>query len=223
MLKTLIFLSIYILNYSSIFSQQIGISAAFCTNQYFDLKKDDGHFLTQYKMGDGFGIQLNLENSNINAHPLSVSFNLTKYDGQIMTRDGGRAGSNNTRADVTKYIVGLSIFLINVKMLDELELNFGVNFNYLLFYNMAGEQLFQLGGRPDRKYNLAERTVDILQEFNIGLQSRIGYNIRVYKNWYLVPEYNFYLGMTNEFNHIESFVKSYRQFFLLGLMKRFSN
>ena len=69
--------------------------------------------------------------------------------------------------------------------------------------------------------NLDNDSVDICKEFNFGILSRLGYSIKLHDQWYVVPEYNFYWGLTNEFANIETGVKSFRHYLMLGVVKRF--
>jgi len=220
--KTFIFFSFLILNISTIFGQNIGFSGAYCANHYYDFKKNDGHFITEYKNGSGYSLNINLDSIILGKDQFRFSLHFLKYDGSIMTRDGGLAGGVSTKADITKYILGLTIFPININVWKELVINMGGDLNYLIYTNASGIKTEWGLGNPTKIENLEDRTIDIYNEFNLGIVTRIGYNIKVYKHWYLVPEYNFYFGLTNEFNKVEANVKSVRQYFTLGLMNRWN-
>jgi hypothetical protein len=137
-----------------------------------------------------------------------------------MTSDGGLGGSSTTNAEVEKYALGLSIFPINIRILKELRLNFGGEFSYLINSDVIGTKSSWNMSSGGKKVDLADGSVDIFKEFNFGIISRLEYNYKVYNHWYLTPEYNFYLGFTNEFDNIESNVYSFRHYFMLGIVNR---
>ena len=201
-------------------SQQIGFSGGYCQNHFHDFHKDEGHLMTDYEEGSGYSFNINLDNVHLDTLLFRFSFNFTKYDGSIMTTDGGLGGSSTTNADVEKYALGLSIFPINIKIFKELRLNFGGEFSYLVNSKVHGTKSAWNMASGGNNIDLEDGSVDIFKEFNFGIISRLGYNIKLLKYWYIVPEYNFYLGLTNEFDNIESNVSSFRHYFMLGVVNR---
>ncbi|MBK7231171.1 MAG: hypothetical protein IPH93_02560 [Saprospiraceae bacterium] len=124
-MKKFIFFSFFILILSGTFAQHIGFSGAYCANHYYDYKKNNGHFITEYKNGSGYSLNINLDSILISKDLFRFSFHFSKYDGSIMTRDGGLAGAVSTKANITKYILGLTIFPIHIKVWKELKINIG--------------------------------------------------------------------------------------------------
>jgi len=219
------FFILFFLSFSFITSlgQQLGISGGYCTNYFYDFNNDESTIRTEYEEGSGSHININLDNVYLDTFLFRFSLNFTKYYGSIKTVDGGRTGTSSTTADVEKYILGLAIFPINIKILNELKINIGGEFNYLLNSNVTGTKSSWSIVSNGKKINLADGTVDILKEFNFGITSRIGYAVKLKNSWSIVPEYNFYLGLTNEFENIESNVKSFRHYFMIGFINRFNN
>ncbi len=176
--------------------------------------------MTDYETGSGYSFNINLDNVYLDTFLFKFSLNFTKYDGGIMTTDGGLGGNSTTKADVEKHVLGISIFPINIKIFKELRLNFGGEFSYLINSDVTGTKSSWNMASGGKNIDLADESVDIFKEFNFGIISRIGYNFKVFKLWYLVPEYNFYLGLTNDFDNIESNVSSIRHYFMLGVVNR---
>ena len=200
--------------------QQIGLSGGYCQNHFHDFRKDEGHMITDYEEGPGYSFNINLDNVYLDTFLIRFSLNFTKYLGSIRTTDGGLGGGSTTKAAVEKYALGLSIFPINIKIYKELRLNFGGEFSYLVNSKVNGTQSSWNISSGGNNVDLDDGSVDIFKEFNFGILSRLGYNIKLFKHWFLIPEYNFYLGLTNEFDDIESNVYSFRHYFMLGVANR---
>lgn len=53
-----------------------------------------------------------------------------------------------------------------------------------------------------------------------GLSAIICYDIRIYNDWYLSPQYKFYLGLTPEFKETEESIHSLRHYFEIGVKRK---
>lgn len=190
-------------------------------NHFFDLQKEDSpHTATEYENGSGYRFNIILDNIYLDTLLFRFSLNFTKYDGSFKARDGGLGGSGTIKADVDKCVLGLTIFPINIKVFKELRINIGGEFSYLINSEITGSKSSWNMASGGNYSDLASDSVDIINEFNFGILHRIGYNFKVYKQWYLVPEYNFYLGLTREFDDIGPNVYAFRHYFMVGVVNR---
>ena len=220
-MKILFILPLLLIITIQLHSQEIGISGGYCMNHFFDLQKEDSpHIATEYENGSGYRFNIILDKIYLDTLLFRFSLNFTKYDGSFMAREGGLGGSSTTEAYINKYLLGLAIYPINIKIFKELRINIGGEFSYLVKSDIKGSRSSWNMSSGSNYIDLESDSIDIFKEFHFGIVNRIGYNFKLFKQWYLVPEYNFYLGLTREFDDIDPRVFAYRHFFMLGIISR---
>ena len=220
-MKIVFILPLLLITTIQLYSQDIGISGGYCMNHFFDLNKDvSPDYSTEYENGSGYRCNIILDNIYLDTLLFRFSLNFTKYDGSFRQRDGGLAGSSTTKAYINKYLLGLTIYPINIKIFNDLRINIGGEFSYLVKSDIKGSISSWNMSSGSNYIDLENDSIDIIKEFHFGIVSRIGYNFKLYKEWYLVPEYNFYLGLSKEFDNIDSGVFAFRNFFMLGVITR---
>lgn len=206
--------------YFTAYSQQLGIAGGYCINNFYDFHKDEGHFKSNYSQGSGYAFNINLDEVLLDTFIFRFALNFARYDGSIYIRDGGLGGFTTENAYVEKYVVGLTTFPINIKIFKEFKINIGGDFNYLVYSNITGTRISYSANGGGNTIDFKNKSPDILKEYNFGILGRLSYNIRFYKKWYLVPEYNYYWGLTNEFVNFNAKVKSKRNYFMIGVINR---
>ena len=75
-------------------------------------------------------------------------------------------------------------------------------------------------GQGVKIYDLNDRYDSFSHTFYFGLQGRIAYNIKLSEEYFLAPQYSYYLGLSGEFSEIPKEIKSMRHYFCIGIVKK---
>jgi hypothetical protein len=224
-MRALLFFSLFSVSLSSAKGQQLGFSGGYCYNDLYN-SNDYSQTSLEYEDGNGYSLSLNLDNIKLvdkmwaDTFRFSFALNFSYYDGSIQSSSIGGAGGHFIEGDFEKSVLGLRIYLLNFRFLKEFNLGVGLESNYMISSSTTGTEMSWLMG-SGTSYNLEDLSSKIFSDFQMGLVGRMSYNFPVRNNWYVVPEYNFYLGFCGEYDHFDKQVHSIRHYFMLGVAYRF--
>ncbi|NOU18752.1 MAG: outer membrane beta-barrel protein [Bacteroidales bacterium] len=201
--------------------QRIEFSGGLNNNRFFSSQKDGGHLRTNFNNTYSYSLGIGLEDIKLDTLlKFRIILKFDNYRGSIHTINGGLAGESTTNATVDKYIVGLGVYPLNFNINKKIRISLGGEINYLIAETESGYQSSWQIGQPD-SYKLTENgSITKNSRFNFGLLFRIGYDIRLKKDWYIVPQYIFYRGLTEEFKNIEAPTMSLRHYLQIGIIKQ---
>lgn len=204
-------------------AQNVEMVGAVSSNKYYDLSKDDGHFITDYEHKAGFAISLSVEDTLFKSFHGKLVLTLDNYNGSIYTTNGGLGSSSTTAADVKKTVIGLDAYPANFKIGKIVWLNFGMSFNYLISTKLSGYHRSwygTTGGVETEFASLDTSANDYVNKLTLGLTLRVAPEIMISKRVALLPQYLIRVGLSNEFRNVEANIKSLRQYLGIGIMRR---
>lgn len=201
--------------------QRLEFSGGINNNQFFSSQKDEGHQFTKYNNAFGYSFGVGVEEIQLDTL-ISIRFDLKldNYNGTIYTSNRGLGGQSTTYAKVNKYIIGFDIYPFNIKIFKKLIIGFGGEINYLINETASGYKSSWQMSQSSTNTLINNEDLEKNSKFNLGLLCRIGYEIRLNNNWYLVPQYMFYRGFTEEFKNLEVPTKSFRNYIKLGIIRQ---
>ncbi len=221
-MKAFLLSSVFSLKLLLVSGQQIGFSGGYCTNQFYNFIEEGGHTSALYQDGTGYRFNINIDNIGLDSIPIRISVHYENFTGGLTTSDGGMGGGSTTRAEIEKSSLGLSLFPINIRIFKELKLSVGGELSYLVGSEVTGSRKITSISAPGSYTNLHDNQTAFFKAFTFGVIGRVAYNFKIYQNYYLVPEYNYYLGLTREFEDTEIYTYSYRHLYMIGIAKRIS-
>ena len=188
------------------------------TNQYFDYKNNSKlhYYDSEFKSGNGFQFGFALNDFKYDSIPLRVSANIINYKGIVSTEDGYLTGGSNSTIDANKYIVSLGLFPVNFTLFNRFKLNIGCETSYLIVQEVRGNHLIYQDLQPDYDASITNGLIDVKRNVYFGISSRIAYQFEFGDEWILTPQYQIYVGLTDEFKNIEAKVSSFRNYFSIG-------
>lgn len=205
--------------------QSIGVFGGGSRNNFYSFSKYQGdNYVGKYSPGFGYSFGISFENINCDTilFPIRFTLNLNNYKGQIYVYNGGLGGGSATTGEVNKYTLGLGIYPVNFRLiLKKIQINIGGEFSFLIREKTIGEKSFWRMGAPNKTTTFENSGIQINRTYYFGLITRFSYDIRLKNNWFIVPQYFLYYGITNEFKNIEGKIKSKKQCLEFGLKKRF--
>lgn len=215
-----ILIGMILLSSLTAFSQSIEINAGFNKNNFFDLQQDNDHYISSYKSDYGYAIRIAIEDIKIEWMKLRLTLGFDKYIGGFNASDGGLAGSYSTNGKVDKSVISLGVFPLNFKILERIDLNFGVEFSRLLNDKVMGTNSGSIMNKPYWNDDLNEKYDRFSSNKYSGLRGRIAYDFKLSDKVSISPQYSYYYGLSKEFLEFPETTQSMRHYFAIGIQKR---
>ena len=202
-------------------AQDLLVFGGLNNNRFCDYKRDNSQFSTFYSSLKGANFGIGLDNVKIAKHTFLFTLRASAYNGYVYTTARQADAVTTTGIELNKSIVGLGIYPFNFKILDNhLDFSFGVESNVLLKTNLKGyRNTVSTVDKPTISTIIDTSAKSMVNKFGMGLSGRLAYRLKIKNDLYLVPQYTFYCGLTNELKNIEANTKSYRHLIEIGLMK----
>lgn len=215
-----IFIGLFFISSLSAFSQTIEIIGGLNQNNFFDFQEGEGHFKSSYTSDYGYTIRLGLDDIKADWMSLRLTLSYDKYSGSLTASDGGLGGGYTTNARIDKSVISLGVFPLNFKILDRIDLNFGLELSGLINEKFSGTSSGWLTGHPNWSYDLIDKYDRYNSRFYLGLSGRIAYDFYISDNLAISPQYSYYFGLSNEFDEFPDETKSMRHYFCIGLQRK---
>ena len=205
------------------FSQDIELIGGVNKNNFYDFRRNEGHYNSSYISDFGYTFRIGVENVKLKKiDNLNLRFTLSydKYGGGIKVSDGGNGGGYSTTANINKSIISLGIFPLNFKVKNKIDLNFGIEFSRLMIDGFEGEYNYWLMNWGSSYDNLNEKYNRFNARNYFGIRGRIAYDFNITENLILSPQYSYYLGLGSEFEEFPRTTSSIRQYLSLGIQMK---
>jgi hypothetical protein len=218
-MKYIILGVLLVLGFSDLFGQKFEFAAGANRNSFIDFHDKESHFVSRYNPKFGYSLGFSLYEIKIDTVKIKISMQLDNYYGSIYTYQRSLAGESETQAQVRKTDLGIELYPLNFKLGEKIQLYLGSEFRFRLSDHISGyKSSWRLGTQPTNM-TIENDSVRITKNFAFGLSGGIGYFFRINRNFYLVPQYKFYFGLSDEFKNVEAKIKSMRQYLFLGIVK----
>ncbi len=220
-MKRLVILLMFITASRHIIGQDILVSGGINTHSYCDFQKDHGHYKTDYTGGQGFSFGAGIVSLPVRRSQVDIFIRFDYFTGKFITTQGGLGGATLTHATVGKSTLSIGCYPVQFSVFKKVHFSLGAEYSLLLSDDTKGYQTaWTLGGI--NRYTVIDHDPGKINNHHFfGLGAVIRYGFRLSEHWVLMPQYRFYLGLTNGFNHIEAAIKSYRNHYEIGILKRF--
>jgi hypothetical protein len=219
-MKTTIFEILFFLIISNSLGQTVEFSGGANRNKFFDLERQDGHFITEYNPDFGYSFGISISDFKIDTLRMRISLLIDNYKGNFYTTNGGLGGAYETEAEVNKTTMGIGLYPLNISIRNNFHISLGGEFSLKLFDQTSGHKSSWRMGAPSTYMKIENDSVKINKNLFFGISGRISYDIRIKENWYIGPQYKFYFGLTDEFENTEAEIKSMRHNFLIGIIRK---
>ena len=119
--------------------------------------------------------------------------------------------------EITKNILGIDVAPIAFRVLRHFTLSCGLSFNVTLHYEISGIHSWFVGGTPPSNGTVQLKDIhQLINRSNFGAFGSLGYRFE-FSALVLEPRYSYYVGLSEEFNHLQADTKSMRHLFMLSL------
>jgi len=217
MMKYILF-SLAILFSLSISAQKIELYGGINKNYFYDYSEKEGNFTSEYKPEYGYLIGIGVDSVKIDWITFLFTLDLENYGGASNIYDGGMGGGYREEVNIKKTLISLGIYPLKLNLLKHLYLNAG------LVFSILSSEIYN-GTASNWKINSNSNTIDIKEKHNkynsdgyFGAKLRLTYNLKTSNSFSIVPQFSYYHGFYNEFNHSDA-TKSLRIFLGIGVKK----
>ncbi len=219
-MKKIIVYLVFCFIISNISGQNIELSGGMNRNQYFDRQKDEGHFMAEYAPGNGYSIGLSFSDLKIDSLAIRISLIIENNKGKFYLQSGGQGGTIRTEAEVEKTTVGIGLYPLNFDIFKKIKFSFGGEFSIKINDNTRGYKSTWMSNGSSTYKTIENDSVQINNNFIWGISGQVSYDFRINQDWTIAPHYKLYLGMSDEFKNTETKIRSIRQNYEIGIIKR---
>ncbi|MEI8048659.1 MAG: hypothetical protein WCI92_14860 [Bacteroidota bacterium] len=219
-MKKIIIYILFCFFISGISGQNIELSGGMNRNNYFDWQKEEGHFIAEYTPGNGYCAELSLSDFKFDSLTIKISLLVDNYKGSFYTQDGGLAGAYKTVAEVEKTTLGIGLYPLNFYIFKKIKLSLGGELSYKISDRTNGYKSGWVMYVGSTYMTIENDSVHINKDFVWGVSGKLSYDFRINQDWFIAPQYKFYLGMSDEFMNTEARIRSMRHNFEISIIKR---
>jgi len=216
----IILIGLILLNSLTAFPQNIEIIGGLSQNNFFDFQQNDAHFSSTYKSDYGYAIRVGFEDIDVDWPTFRFTLSYDKYGGELTVSDGGLGGGNSTNAKINKSVISLGVFPLNFRIIDRIDLNFGMELSILVSESFSGTSYGWQMVKPNWSHDLNDRYDRYSSNTYFGLRGRIAYDFNIAEKLAISPQYSYYIGMSKEFDEFPRTTKSMRHYFCFGLQRK---
>lgn len=199
--------------------QEFTVFGGLNKNRYFNREREERSHLLTLSGGQDFYVGMNISEVNFSGAKIDFAFSFERYSGSIYALGGGKMANTTTDIEISKQVINLSVYPINVRLLKKrLKLNFGAEASLLFWDQLEGAMTYSTVSPPEtRVTEIDDHSDDIINPFSVRLLAGIQYKIAINDRLYLKPRYEISYGITNELAVINAKVSPCIQRFLFGV------
>jgi hypothetical protein len=196
----LIFLC-FIMNACPVFSQRFDFFSGINYNKLkleskpdYSYENIDLHGEWGYQIGCGFEKDFQMETFIL---PIRASVTFQNYKASINYSFGGHGGGNYAMGKIDKSMLGLSIYPLGVRIKKVVNINAGIQYAHIVDDKTSGiYNSWNINTPNGIDYNLKNYST----KDNWGLLLRLSFNVKLFPNLIISPQYEFNYGLKSEVN-----------------------
>ena len=199
----LLFFALFITG--NLYCQNWELSVDHCDNGFSDIfGGSHGHYSAKYTFNPSIctgiglaGIQLN---DNGNRLTLDFMLSYSQHDGNLWMYSGGRGGGTDYSLDIKKHLINFAVYPFHLRMFKKrLKINFGSQYSTVIGAHMKGRSTTRTIAPSYSESEIETNSHTHLAKFRIGLNARISYSIKLFKQLNLLPTITYSKGVNNEY------------------------
>lgn len=211
-----------ILIISNSFGQTFEIAGGINKNKYTDLGKpqDNPFYSTKFSPGYGYSFAISIVDLGLDTSlQLRMTLRIDNYQGKFYCKNGGLPGSSETEAEVKKTTIGIGLYPININIKKRFHIFIGPELSVKLHDRTSGYKSSWFMG-SHTSMTIENDSVKINRPVCLGVSLTMSYDIRIKENWFISPQYRFYIGWAEEFENTQASIHSIRNNFAIGVVRK---
>ena len=203
------------------FAQSFRYFAGVNTGRFYDTQQalDGTHNEKAYTSQIGYGLGVELEGLALDTLiKLRIALGFHNYGGSFYNRRGALGGSIEESGSLSKNVVALEVYPLNVRIYRKLRLSAGMSVNAMLNHTLSGNKHSTIG--PEQTTLALNEINNFVKPINWGANAALGYELGI-GDFLIEPRYNYHIGLSNEFQLAG--IKSMRHMFSISCAYSFRN
>lgn len=188
-------------------------------NYLYDNKTQNIFYSSSYTARNGLCIGMAVDSINLKWISLRASFQFEEVTGDLSVMEARKYFQQVIVAQTKKYIFSAALYPVNLLLFKKLAINIGAEVSGKIDEKNKGT--FQDPCFSERIINFEDGYVHYYANLSIGLKGRLAWAVRLSSSTIITPQYQFYYGLTNEFDEAPEEAKSIRHYLMLGFTTRF--
>lgn len=199
------------------FSQNIELYGGLTRNDFYDFSPG---YESKYTSDLGYFFELGIEYISVDWLRLRLTLGYDKYGGNVEAIEGSPGGYKNIDFTIDKSIISFGIFPVNIKIINEINFNFGIKTSHLINESFQGTTSGWSMPGSSWSYDLEDTYDRYSSKTYFGFQGRIAYDYYLTDKVCIFPQYQFYFGTSSEFDKFPGETKSMRHYFGIGIQRK---
>jgi hypothetical protein len=184
--------------------------------------KDDFHYNSSYDPKLGFCAGISADSIRLGWFKLRFTLQFDQLNTDLKASYELLGGGKTTKATVDKSMITLGFFPVNFQFFHHFAVNLGVDVSGLIHENFRGTTSGYQSGNPGWNWSkdLKDASDHFSARINLGICGRIAYDFRISNVLSVSPQYQFYYGLTPEFDAFPDKTTSMQHYFCIGIKKK---
>lgn len=204
-------------------SQELEFLGGMNRNIYFDYEEETPRFTSEYEKGNGIHFSFGFvgKEPGEREFPWNVYLSYDLYNGKIYTGGGGLGSFSSAKIKVKKEMIGVAIYLLNIKLFKKkFRINLGPELSFLINNRVEGSR-FSTNILGENKYEeFTEDSKDAFYESRLSVNVKFKYEFQLSETLKIAPQYNFNYGLFREFKDFSVPITNKLHRFSIGVMKK---
>ena len=201
----------------NIYCQNIELSNGLIRSTFYSSYYDDNYSTANFSSEWGYSFKLGIDGLKIDWMNLSLTIGYDNYSTKVEAISWGMMYESTVNLNIDKSLISVGVYPINISLLQRIKLNIGVEISRLINESFTGDGSLWIYDSDIDKYNLIEKYNQISSKNHCGLISRLGYEFSISEKYSITPQYNFYLGLTDEFKYAIGNSRTVRHIFSFSI------
>jgi len=192
-------------------------------NFFYDF---DDYYIGSYTLKSGYNLNVGIDDVYLNDLRLRFILGFSKYSGGIDAKFRSQGSGTSLNGHAKKNVLQFGLYPINFGGKEGLNVNIGTEFSALIGGEIEGTYtnwyiVSTSGPVVEESYDDVNDLYDSYHSmYYFGISIRVAYDIPLSEDFYLVPQYSLYVGLSNEFIEFPKTTKSLRNMLGIGIKRK---
>ena len=191
------------------------------SHRYYDFIRENEEYRSTYDYGRGYNFSVGPRYKDILDYDARAILGIERVSGRFDITDNINPISEEAMGEISRTLITLEVDFLNLTFWKGLGINMGIQFNYLLREDTNGRYSKLLDNSGENSYySLKEESNPFSNKLNLGVITRLEYQIKLEDQLFLCPHYIYLYNILPVFDENFQNTRSMRHYFGLGLMKK---
>jgi hypothetical protein len=192
--------------------QNLDLSVGISYENYFKVQDNREVYPADFKHDIGYCMAITGTLFRIYGYPVNSSVRYDHYHVDLYTGSDytGLGGGSSTRADISRSVIGLALYPLNISFREKLHFSVGPEVGFKIHSKTDGKKAYWMMGQKGHTYHIENDSMKINKEFFAGISGSAAYFFPVNERIKISTHLRIYYGITDEFKNLQSQLRMIR-------------